>query len=45
MGNCFQKPPINAEAKENQCCDNLDCPSSCCVIIITRTQPENKDKK
>ncbi len=34
MGTCFKKPPVNAEAKENICCDNDSCPSSCCVIII-----------
>lgn len=38
MGNCFQPhiPPIEAEADNNRCCDDLSCPSTCCIIQIRR---------
>jgi hypothetical protein len=44
MGSCFAKPPVqiksDVEADGNACCDELECPSNCCFLVLVSDKPD-----
>lgn len=44
MGNCCKPelPSIETEADNNRCCDDLSCPSTCCIIQIRRAPSQQQ---